>query len=439
MTPVPTAMGAAALALAALGVWRPARTRRRGRRRSESASHAHGRGLRILHLAFDDLHRPGSGGGAIRNHEINRRLAQRHEVTAVTVTYPGCRERIEDGVRYVQAGRWLGYFGSILTYFAAMPFVIWKHRSDLVVEDFVAPFGSCLAPLWTRRPVVAQVQWLWAREKSQQYHLPFYLAERWGARTHKVMVTVSPTIAERLHTINPSAHVVVMPNGVDDAVWDLRPHRRHGLVCLGRLELKGKGLDLLLEAFSVIADGSDTSLRIVGEGLDRADVTSLAEKLGVAHRVLQLGAVHGTERFELLASAQIVCCPSRYETFGLVALEALACGTPVVAFDLPAFRSLLPSDAAILVPAFDTDAYAAALNALLADPERCRAMGKLGRRWAQSFGWDHIAARQEQLYIETCGRRRHPPSGDGSLTQDVEEGAAASERRAATPMQEPLT
>ncbi|MDR0359572.1 MAG: hypothetical protein LBJ87_08940, partial [bacterium] len=140
MTPAQAAMGAAALALLALGVWRSIRTLARGRRTPPGASLAHGRGLRILHLAFDDVHRPGSGGGAIRNHEINRRLAQRHEVTAVTVTYPGCRERIEGGVRYVQAGRRLGYFGSILTYFAAMPLVIWKHRSDLVVEDFVAPF-----------------------------------------------------------------------------------------------------------------------------------------------------------------------------------------------------------------------------------------------------------------------------------------------------------
>src|SRR5438105_7396065 len=95
--------------------------------------------LRILHLAFDDHRRPGSGGGAIRNREINRRLALRHDITAVTVSYRGSRERVEDGVRYVPVGLALGYYGSILTYFAALPLVIWKHPSDLLVEDFAAP------------------------------------------------------------------------------------------------------------------------------------------------------------------------------------------------------------------------------------------------------------------------------------------------------------
>lgn len=368
--------------------------------------------MRILHLAFDDPHRPGSGGGAIRNHEINRRLAARHQVTAVTVTYPGCRERIEDGVHYVPAGVWLGYFGSILTYFAAMPFVIWKHRSDLVVEDFVAPFGSCLTRFWTRRPVVAQVQWLWAREKSRQYHLPFFLAERWGARTHSVMITVSPVIEERLCKINPSAQIKVIPNGVDEAVQSLRPHSRHGLLFLGRLEVTGKGLDLLLGACASIAESSDLELRVAGDGLDRDAIGELAKRLGISQRVLLLGRSHGTERFEQLASAQVVCVPSRYETFGMVALEALACGTPVVAFDIPAFRALLPADAVILVPPFDQDAYAQALSGLLADPERCRVMGENGRRWARSFGWDRIAERQEQIYLEVCRAGRGRTSVD---------------------------
>src|SRR4051812_33394456 len=110
-TQILDALSVGMVPLALFGLWRPLRPRPRVRQFPKESVLPQREGLRILHLAFDDLHRPNSGGGAIRNHEINKRLAVRHEVTAVTATYPGCRERTEDGVHYIQAGRWLGYFG----------------------------------------------------------------------------------------------------------------------------------------------------------------------------------------------------------------------------------------------------------------------------------------------------------------------------------------
>jgi glycosyltransferase involved in cell wall biosynthesis len=364
--------------------------------------------LRILHLSFDDPERPGSGGGAIRNHEINRRLAARHDVTAVTVSYPGARERRQDGIRYLPAGLPLGYYGAFLTYIAAMPLVLWRHRSDLVVEDFVAPFGSWFVPLMTRRPVVGHVQWLGAREKSRQYHLPFTVLERWGVRAHRKLITVSHDVASRLRRMNPGAEVVVLPNGLDDGIWQVRGSRNRDLVYLGRLEIGGKGLGMLLQAFASIADRTDARLLIAGDGPDRRDLARLVETMGLGRRVELLGRVNGRGRFELLANAQIACVPSRYESFGLVALEALACGTPVVAFDIPGLRELASPESAVLVPPFRVDAYAEALAGLLADPERCRQMGERGRQTARGFDWGQIAERQEQVYASVAahGARR---------------------------------
>ena len=361
------------------------------------------RRLRILHLAFDDHRRPGSGGGAVRNREINRRLAQRHEVTAVTVSYPGSRERVEDGVRYIPAGLPLGYYGSILTYFAALPFVIWSHRSDLLVEDFAAPFGSWLVPLLTRRPVVAHVQWLSAVEKSKQYHLPFHLTERWGVRLHRVMVAVSEGVGERLRAMNRRAEVVVLPNGVDEYARRVPERRRRDVLYLGRLEMNGKGLDLMLDAFQRVARRTEARLLIAGDGPDAEALSLLARRLGIEDRIELLGRVAGTDRFDLLGSAQVVACPSRYESFGMVALEAMACATPVVAFDIPCQREILADDCSVTVPAFDVAAFAEALRALLADPERCREIGERARSRSRFFDWEEIAARQELVYAAAVG------------------------------------
>jgi glycogen(starch) synthase len=365
--------------------------------------------LRILHLAFDDPRRPGSGGGAIRNHEINRELARRHEVTALTVSYPGAHERVEDGVRYVPIGLPLGYYGAILTYFMCLPVVVLRRHYDLLVEDFAAPFGSVLVAKWTRGKAIGHVQWLSADEKAAQYHLPFGLTERWGVRSHRLLIAVSNQVAERLRRLNPKAEVVVLPNGLDMAVWDVaRVPRTGDLVYLGRLETKGKGLDLLLDAFASIRARTKANLLIAGDGPDRALVEEMVRRRNLRDRVKLLGRIAGKARFDLLAGAQVACMPTRYESFGLVALEAMACGTPVVAFDIPAMRELVSAETGILAPAFDVNAYADALLELLDDRERSARLGAAGRRRARGYDWAEVARGHEQLYLRFA---RHSGGG----------------------------
>jgi hypothetical protein len=101
--------------------------------------------LQILHLAFDDHRFPGSGGGAVRTFEVNRRLAQRHQVTVVTLNYKGARERVEEGIRYVQVGIPYSYFGRIISYLLCLPLALRRYPSDLVVEDFT-PVQAAVLP-----------------------------------------------------------------------------------------------------------------------------------------------------------------------------------------------------------------------------------------------------------------------------------------------------
>jgi glycosyltransferase involved in cell wall biosynthesis len=369
--------------------------------------------LRVLHLAFEDHRRPGSGGGAARTHEINRRLAVRHDVTVVTARYPGCVERVEDGVRYVHIGLSLGYFGSILTYFMAIPLALWRHRSDLVVEDFAAPFSSALVPLWTRRPVVGMVQWLFAREKSRQYRLPFFVIEEIGVRLQRRMIAVSGDLAERLRSMNRRARIDVIPNGVDPEARECRwPSSREHILYLGRIEIAQKGLDMLLKAYATVAPFTAADLLIAGDGPDSEALRALSAELGLGSRVRFLGRVSGPAKYELLSSAALLCMPSRYETFGMVALEALACGTPVLAFDIPCLREIIPTDCGVLVPGFDVEALGASLRTLIDQQRTLRTMGDAGREMARRFDWDGLALRQEMVYLEAVGS----PPVDAGIT-----------------------
>ncbi|WP_432398732.1 glycosyltransferase family 4 protein [Pseudarthrobacter sp. L19] len=349
---------------------------------------------------------PGAGGGSVRTHEINRRLAARgHEVTVLTTRYPGWIVRIQDGVLYVPIGFGKGAsrLTRLLGYVICLPVETWKRRrmADLVVEDFFAPFSTVASPLWTRMPTIGVVQWLHAVEKSKQYKLPFHLIQRVGVRQHQRLIAVSQDTADNLLEMNPGARVRVIGNGVDRQAFEIPPRPGKDIVCIGRLEFIGKGIDLLLAAWAEAAPFVDGDLVIAGSGPDAEKCRRLVKESSVSHRVHFIGWIAGSAKFELLNSARLVVVPSRMETFGLVVLEALACSTPVVAFAIPSFNEVLPHGCGWLVRPFEIKALAREIIQRYGAIEELAAAGAEGRKFAATFDWDRLAVLQEGEYLAT--------------------------------------
>jgi glycosyltransferase involved in cell wall biosynthesis len=372
--------------------------------------------LRVLHLGFEDPLMPGAGGGSVRTREINRRLAADGvQVTVLTTRYPGCVDGVREGVRYehVGIGRGGNRWTRLLGYVAALPAAVGARRDvDLVVEDFLPPFSSMAVPLWTRRPVVGMVQWLHAREKSRQYRLPLHLVERAAVRTHRRLITVSQGTAERLRQMNPGVHIDVIGNGVDPALFDEPPGLGRDVLSIGRLELEGKGIDLLLRAWAQVCDRIGGDLVVAGTGPDDGRARELARRLAIADRVRFVGWVSGADKARLLGGSRLVVVPSRAETFGMVAVEALAAGTPVVAFDIPCLREVVPPDCGRLVPAFEVGALGTAILDLYGDEAFLRSAGARGRAFASCYDWDRLAADQARAYraaaSQQVDRHLHP-------------------------------
>lgn len=362
--------------------------------------------MRILHLGFEHPGMPGAGGGSRRTHEIDRRLAAAgHRVTVLTTRFPGATDAVVDGVRYVPVGPWTGgnRLSRLAGYVLGLPGAVRRHRAgaDVVVEDFFAPFSTMGAPRWTGRPTVGVVQWLHARDKARQYRLPLHLVERAGVRRHHRLVAVSEGTAEKLRGLNPAARVDVVGNGVDTALLEAPTTVGRDVVFLGRLELEGKGLDLLLRAWQRVGDRVGGELLIAGGGPEEPRVRRFAEELGV-RGVRFLGWRDGPEKAALLAGARLVVVPSRHETFGMVAVEALATGTPVVAFDISCLREVVPPEVGWTVPPFDVDALAACLVDAAGDTERLAAMGARGRAFARGYDWDRLAEAQLAVFREVA-------------------------------------
>jgi phosphatidylinositol alpha-mannosyltransferase len=138
------------------------------------------------------------------------------------------------------------------------------------------------------------------------------------------------------------------------------------------------------------------SLVIAGEGPLRAELEAKAARLGL--EVQFLGAVSESVKANLLASCDVFCAPNLGgESFGIVLVEAMASGCPIVCSDLDGFKAVA-GDAAVFASAGDAASLAEALRSLLTDPERAATMRARARARAKLYDWARIVPSVEQIY-----------------------------------------
>ena len=386
-----------------------------------------GKPLRILHTDTDDLENPLRGGQPVRTFAINSRLAARHEITVLTSVYRGCQPTVQrTGVTYRRLGFRLPGFGLSphLSFLARLGPAVRALEHDLVVEEFTPPVGFCGLPWWTNKPVVLVVQWYFFEQWERRYHLPFARWMRVLARRERYLhvIVQSDAMRRELAPLFPRATIRVIPCGLDDDAFAPTAATTHApgraqagavpaetagayVLFLGRLDLEHKGLDLLLHAWRKNCAAAQVPLILAGEGPARAWLEGFIHHHHLGRLVRLVGRVEGPAKTQLLAGARLVVMPSRYETFGLTALEAMAAARPLVCFDIPHLNELARAPWAELVtrttddPA-DTTEFGRAVLGLWREPERARAMGALGHAQAQAYRWDAIASQQEDFYRE---------------------------------------
>jgi len=174
------------------------------------------------------------------------------------------------------------------------------------------------------------------------------------------------------------------------------------IVAVGRLA-RVKGFDLLVEAMKGFSDADPTQLVIVGDGPERAELTALAERLGVAHRVHFLGMQSNPWKF--MSRATLLALPSRTEAFPNVIGEALALGVPVVAADCTAgIREYLDDGrCGVLVEPNDVEALERGLARLLDDSTLREDLGIRGRKRMERLDLPHVVRRYEDTLRSAAG------------------------------------
>ena len=281
---------------------------------------------------------------------------------------------------------------------------------------------SLLVCMIARGPIVATFHAATTRSKVLAALGP--VARPWLERING-RIAVSD-FARRVQVEHLGGDAVVIPNGVHVGAFAHgpplpgysrgSPHPTIGF--LGRYGEPRKGLPVLLEAIrGVVREHPDARLLVAGRG----DPDEFAELVGeeLAPHVTLLGELTEQQKAAFLRSVDVYCAPNLLgESFGVILLEAMAAGAPVVASDLDAFsRVLEDGDAGLLVRRGDAAALTRTLSGLLADPARRAELAAAGHRAVAGYDWSVIAQRILAVY-ETVA-----PGGTGVVAPDDHDGA----------------
>ena len=200
--------------------------------------------------------------------------------------------------------------------------------------------------------------------------------------------------------------VEVIPVGIDPDVFTPvdRPRDDAHVVVTTSADVPLKGLVPLLEAVAKLRTERELRLTVVGSAKPGGLAAVAVDRLGLTDAVRFTGPLPQAELVEVLQSATVAAVPSLYEGFSLPAIEAMACGTPLVATDAGALPEVV-GDAAVQVPAGDVDALAAALARVLDDPALQRHLGTAGRaRVLENYTWRATAVTTAAWYEEVLAR-----------------------------------
>jgi glycosyltransferase involved in cell wall biosynthesis len=385
-----------------------------------------GRLPRVLLVNWRDPKNPEAGGAEVHLQEVARRLVRAgFACIQYSHAFPDAPSReIIDGVEVHRAG------GKFL-----FNFTVWlrarawcrKHAIDVVLDDSnKIPF---LLPWFSGRPVVAQIHHLFGRVLFHETAWPMALYVL-------AFEAIMPSAYRRVRVLTGSASsreelirkgfgtVGIAPEGADLGLYrpPADPAKRGNVIAyVGRIK-RYKGLDMILEGAAALKpEFPDLRLKIAGSGDDVPRLKAKAKALGMDGWTEFLGFVSEARKVELYGEARVAVNSSLKEGWGLTSIEANACGTPVVATDVPGLcDSVRDGETGYLVPFGDAPAFASAVRRILADPEGAAAMRARGLEWAARHTWEGAYEATRDALLATWSE-----AGGGARSGDARSGAAA--------------
>lgn len=352
--------------------------------------------IKILVFNWRDILNPEAGGAEVHLHEIFKRISYMgHEVVVVSSRFNGCKcyEEI-NGVKIYRIGSKFLY-GVIAPLYYLLK--LRKTKFDVVIDDISKV--PLFTPLYVKKPLIAIIHHIhgltFFKELPFLLALPLYILEKIIPLIYKrtIFVTVSESTRHELASYHiKREQVAVIHNGVNSHFSIGEKAEKPLVVYVGRVK-KYKQLNHLIEAFKGVKQMvPEAELVIAGKGDVHEELIELAKKIGVEFTCIK--EISEEEKVRLLQKAWVYVTTSMKEGWGITVIEANACGTPVVAYDVAGLREAVKNgETGYLVTYGDTKELTKKITDILLNHRLRQEMSANAVKWAKKFNWEKASAK----------------------------------------------
>jgi glycosyltransferase involved in cell wall biosynthesis len=370
--------------------------------------------MRKIKVAMLAQYLPDSKQNGVSMHinRITKHLSQRDDIELHLITIGNEKKQLRKGNLIIHIIKKIAKLPESLLIFQTMSL---KHKIIEINPDIVhaqgthPPYSTAAALVRNKYPTILTVHGIVAKELKFRRGISFIFGvilpkpnERYVLSKVPDIVVCSPQMKGLVRNMT-NTKIYVIPNGIDfEDIRNIQPHKlieHPSILYVGRLS-KVKGIDVLLNAIPIIRKKiPNLRIYIAGSGPEGDNLKKRVKELNIEENVKFLGFISEDEKYAYYKSADVCVFPSVYEPFGIVLLEAMACGKPIVASNVGGIPFVVEDEkTGLLFESGNVEDFAEKLITLLKDKELRDKMGEAGRERAKEFTWDGIAEQTVDLY-----------------------------------------